>query len=133
MAFPLSGRKASHVSYIRLLYPLIERRMRRYDCVRWLEAHGFPVPPKSACVGYPFHSDAQWRYLKKHCPNEWAEAVAFDAAIRNGNVRFGKASLRGKAFLHPSCKPLDEVDLASAEEKGQLNLFNLECEGLCEV
>src|SRR5262249_55404342 len=98
----------SRVSYIRLGYPLIERRMRRYDCVRWLEAHGYPVPPKSACIGCPFHSDAQWRYLKKHSPKEWVEAVAFDEAIRNGNVRLGKAGLRGKAYLHRSCRPLPD-------------------------
>jgi hypothetical protein len=122
----------SRVSYIRLVYPLVEKRMRRYDCLRWLEARGFPAPPKSACIGCPFHSDAQWRDLKRNHPQDFADAVAFDDAIRNGNVRLGKAALRGQAYLHRSLKPLLEVDFSNAEDKGQLSLFSvLECEGMC--
>lgn len=124
----------SRVSYIRLVYPLVEKRMRRYDCLRWLEARGYPRPPKSACIGCPFHADAQWRELKVNSPNDWSDAVAFDEAIRNGNVRLGKAGLRGQAYLHRSLKPLSEVDVSNAEDKGQLSLFTvLECEGMCGV
>ena len=37
-------------------------------------------------------------------------------------------------FLHSSCKPLDEVDLRTDEEKGQLTWdFMAECEGMCGV
>lgn len=42
-------------------WPLVERRMARSDCLRWLDRHGYPQPPKSACIGCPFHSDAVWR------------------------------------------------------------------------
>jgi len=125
--------REARVRYIRLVYPLIDRRMRRYDCLRWLEAHHHPIPPKSACVGCPFHSNEQWRHLKHNSPADWADAVAFDEAIRNGNVRLGRAGLRGKAFLHRSLKPLSEVDVSNATDKGQLDLFNLECDGLCGV
>lgn len=38
-------------------WPLIERWMSRRDCLRWLEQHGYPLPPKSACIGCPFHSE----------------------------------------------------------------------------
>jgi len=37
------------------------------------------------------------------------------------------------AFVHPSGVPLEEVDLTTAEDHGQLNLFNNECEGMCGV
>lgn len=36
-------------------------------------------------------------------------------------------------FLHRSCKPLSEVDFSTEEERGQLDMFNNECEGMCGV
>lgn len=46
-------------------------------------------------------------------PDGWAEAVDFDKAIRDGYPRATAhgQQLRGQYFLHPSCQPLDEVDL----------------------
>lgn len=39
-------------------FPLIEKRMTRQDCLNWIRSHGYPDPPKSACIGCPFHSNA---------------------------------------------------------------------------
>jgi hypothetical protein len=123
----------SRVRYVELVYPLVERRMRRYDCLRWLAAHGYPAPPKSACIGCPFHSDGQWRDLKRNHPEEWEDAVDFDEALRNGKVRLGKEGLRGKVFLHRSLKPLADVDLSNAADHGQMDLFLGECLGMCGI
>ena len=49
-------------------WPLIERGMTRQDCLRWLERHGYPLPPKSSCIGCPFHSDEMWRQIRDHDP-----------------------------------------------------------------
>src|SRR5215475_1962492 len=65
--------KPSQVNYVVNRWPLLEARMNRNDCLRWLERHGYSIPPKSACIGCPFHSDAQWRDLRKR-PDEWADA-----------------------------------------------------------
>jgi 3'-phosphoadenosine 5'-phosphosulfate sulfotransferase (PAPS reductase)/FAD synthetase len=46
----------SDVGYIRNVYPLIERRLSRRDCVRWLTAQGYPVPRKSSCIACPLRS-----------------------------------------------------------------------------
>jgi len=109
-------------------YPLIERRMSRQDCVRWLESNAARIgmPPKSACIGCPYTDDNRWREMKREHPNEFADAVAFDHAIRRG-VR----GVAQDAYLHRSTKPLDEVDFENAEDKGQINFFENECEGLC--
>ncbi|MFF7250448.1 hypothetical protein ACFZBU_42025 [Embleya sp. NPDC008237] len=51
--------------------------------------------------------------MRDNHPQEWADAVAFDRAIRNGNAR-GNAKgrqLRGQAYLHRSLMPLDEAPL----------------------
>ena len=61
-------------------------------------------------------------------PEAWAEAVAVDRAIRTG-VR----GIRGEIFLHRSALPLDEVDLTTPADVGQLDLWANECEGLCGV
>ncbi len=116
--------KPSRPQYIINRWPLIEKRLNRNDCLRWLERKGYPKPPKSACIGCPFHGDEQWRALRTR-PAEWADAVAVDTAIRQ------QSGFRGQQFMHRSLRPLDEVDFSTAEDRGQLNLFNNECEGMC--
>lgn len=108
-------------------YPLIEKEMRRADCLRWLTERNYPIPPKSACLGCPFHSDAQWRELQNDA-DEWNEIVAYDEQIRRG-VKSGTC----EAFLHRSLQPIAEIDFRTAEERGQRNFFLNECEGLCGV
>src|SRR5512137_12910 len=82
--------------YITNFYPLIygPRRMKRSDCLAWMAERGFPTPPRSACIGCPFHSDTEWREMKRERPDEWANAVAFDEQIRTC------AGMRGDIFLH---------------------------------
>lgn len=116
--------KPSRVQYIVNRHPLIELRMNRNDCRRWLERNGYPQPPKSSCIGCPFHSDAEWRSLSK---SEMQDAIEVDQAIR------GQPGMRGQQFMHRSLKPLSEVDFSTAEDRGQLNMFLNECEGMCGV
>lgn len=56
---------------------------------------------------------------------EFADAVDVDLAIRHRPGR------QVEQFVHRSRKPLAEVDLSTAEDRGQLNMFVNECEGLC--
>lgn len=108
-------------------FPLIfDIPMRRSDCLAWLEKHGYPQAPRSACVGCPFHSDHEWRQIKAD-PELWADVTEFDAAIRD------RGGMRGQLFLHRSCQPLIQVDLSTPEERGQLSLWNEECLGYCGV
>lgn len=93
------------VSYLNPRYPLLEQGMSRKDCYRFLAARGWEDTAKSACVGCPFHGNAQWRDLRDNRPQEWADAVAFDAAIRKGGSR--GLPLNGEAFLHRSRIPLE--------------------------
>jgi len=118
----------SAVGYIRNRYPLIVSRMTRANCVAWCERNGYPRPPRSACIGCPYHHDAEWRRMKREGNGEWQQAVEFDAAIRH------LPRIRGDVFLHRSCRPLSEVDLTTAEDHGQQSMaFGEECEGMCGV
>lgn len=117
----------SRVKWMTHRYPLIfDRPMRRADCLAWLQSAGYAAPPRSACIGCPFHSDAEWRRLKAD-PVSWADAVEFDEATRHSK------GTRGRAFLHRSGVPLVDVDFSTAEERGQLTLWEGECEGHCGV
>lgn len=109
-------------------WPLIEKRMTRRDCLRWLATHEYPVPPKSSCIGCPFHADEAWRQMRDKDPAAWLDAVAIDRAIRTG-VR----GIRGEAFLHRSAVPLDKADLTKPQDAGQLDPWGNECEGMCGV
>lgn len=109
-------------------WPLVERSMTRRDCLRWLERHGYPAPPKSACIGCPFHSDDHWRQMRDHDPEAWADAVAVDTAIRTGF-----RGIRGEIYLHRSAVSLDQADLSTAADRGQLDLWPNECDGMCGV
>lgn len=114
--------KPSDVAFIDHEWPLIERKWTRRDCKRYLADRGIDAP-RSACIGCPFHSNAEWRNLT---PDEFADAVQFEREVQDAHI------LRGKPFLHAARIPLDEVDLSTAEERGQLN-FDAECEGMCGV
>ncbi|WP_431935771.1 hypothetical protein [Micromonospora sp. RP3T] len=106
------------VSYVRKRYPLLDLGMSRKDCQRWLTERGWGDTAKSACIGCPFHGNAQWRELRDNHPDEFADAVAFDEAIRKGGAR--GLPLDGEAFLHRSRVPLAvaPIDRVTRKEWG---------------
>lgn len=118
--------KPSRVKYSTHRWPLIDMGMSRHDCLRWMEANGYPKPPRSACVYCPHHSNKEWRRLRDEEPEAWDRAVAFDAKIRTGIHK-----VKAKCFVHRDCVPLDQVDLSTDTERGQGLLWGNECEGMC--
>ena len=133
--------KPSRHAWIKHQWPLIDAGMSRIDCLAWLAKRGYPKPPKSACTFCPYHDNALWRELRDNDPESFADAVLVDRSIRNGvKVKLGgKPRLRrrklssAKWFVHRDLKPLDEVDLRTAEQAGQQRMFEDECEGMCGV
>jgi hypothetical protein len=120
--------KDSQEKWNRNRWPLIELGMSRNDCLSWMRKHGYPTPPKSSCIGCPFHSDHEWRRIRDTEPEAWADAVALDELIREP-----MRGMKGEQFMHRKLLPLAQVDLSTAEELGQVNLFENECEGMCGV
>ena len=117
----------SNVQYIRNRYPLIEQRMSRADCVNWLQRHEYPEVASSSCVFCPYHSNRFWRRMRDETPQEFQRAIEFDRQIRQ------LRNVRGTAYLHRSLQPLEQVDLSTPEDHGQLTMFDSECEGMCGV
>lgn len=106
-------------------WPLVDARLRRSDCLRYLDSISFQRPYRSACVYCPFHSDIEWEFIKSH-PMEWAKVVMFDRQIRD----MTSVGVKVPQYLHRSCKPIDEVEFT---DKNQMSFFGSECEGLCGV
>lgn len=123
--------KPSKYAYITNIYPLVDAKISRQGCLEWMKKNGYPMPPRSACVFCPYHSNAEWVRLKTQEPEEFERAVQFErkmwetAADRN---------VRGREFLHASRVPLDQVAFVDASQK-KLNSdgFGNECEGMCGV
>jgi len=118
--------KDSGVQYITNRWPLIEKRMSRWDCRLWLDRHGLEIPPRSACVFCPFHSRSEWRDIRDNAPTDWKRAVEVDEAIRKARPPYD-------LFVNVQRKPLPECDLDGEIERGQLRLWDEECSGICGV
>lgn len=118
--------KPSRVKYAEHTYPLVDEKITRQDAVGWLASKGYPEPPKSACIGCPFMDNRRWRDLRENRPDEWQDAVEFDAATRQ------LPRIKGETFLHRQMVPLPMVDLSTERERaaasGQVDMFDLlEC------
>lgn len=118
--------KDSSRRWIRNSWPLIDAVMRRHDCAVLLQAHGVPVPRKSACIYCPFHDDAYWIDLRATEPESFAEACRFDDAVRS----VSHSGLRRPVFLHRSLTPLRDVTF---DERASFDGFGNECSGHCGV
>ena len=116
--------KPSHNKWQHHTWPLIDKRMTRWDCLQWMERNGYPTPPKSSCLGCPYHSDRQWQEIKDGPSDEWADVVELDKAIRV------VPKMQKMQYMHRSCQPIDQVEFTNEK---QVDLFNNECEGMCGV
>jgi hypothetical protein len=106
--------------YSKSRYPLLELNMSRTQCETYLKHHGWTSVAKSACIGCPFHGNAEWRRMRDTDPESWANAVAFDKEYRHG------AGMKHERFLHISCQPLDAapINRVRPSETQQDDLFD---------
>ena len=124
--------KPARVQYITHIWPLIDLRMSRHDCLRWMDRHGYPQPPKSACYFCPYMDNRRLREIKTMQPEEWARLVWFDGEMRRRQqATINGARINGQLYVHRACIPIDQVDLSTAEDRGQRDIFGEECEGMC--
>ena len=117
--------KPSWDKWIKNRWPLIELGMTRWHCLEWMDKNGYPMPPKSSCLGCPFHSDKHWAEMKTGDPEEWQHTIEMD--------RFIRTRIKGmqQQFMHRSRRLLDQVDFSAITN--QVDMFANECEGMCGV
>jgi len=117
--------RPAELAWVLNVYPLVDLRMTRQDCITWCTEHGHKEPPRSSCLGCPLKGGADWERLRTENPEEWQDVVEFDAALRNPETRIGK-KLNRPAYVHRSLRPMDQT-----EQPGQDSLFGEECTGFC--
>ena len=110
--------KDPDVQYITHEYPLVDKRIRRVDCIRWLEEHDLEVPPKSSCVFCPYHSKNAWHDLKRQEGPDWDHAVEVDSLIRHKRAKGEGLEL----FIHPYRRPLEKA-ISIPEDVGAKQLM----------
>ena len=68
----------SRETYVTNLYPLVDQRLTRQDCIKIISEAGLPVPEKSGCYFCPFNSTQRWtRILKRH-PDLFTKAIELE-------------------------------------------------------
>lgn len=110
--------KPSPVEYIEHVYPLIDMKWTRADCVGFLADQGLTDVPRSSCIGCPYKSASEFRTMATEAPEEWADAVDFDERLR---------SRPDPMFVHYSRRPLPLILGAPVET----DLWGNECQGYC--
>jgi len=123
--------KDSTVPWFKFWYPLVELKITRAKCLEFLKDVG-ETAPRSACVYCPFHSDSEWKRVKKD-PEDWEKVVQFEKELhRIWHKNGGFGGLRSMPTLHKSGIPIDEVDF-SEKQNDLFNNWDQECAGICGV
>lgn len=105
-------------------FPLVDLHIYRGQCAEWMTKHGYPIPPRSSCIGCPNHGNTEWEIIKRESPEEWAQAIEMDNIIRK------VGGLDMPAFLHSDGVPLAEADLSV---DSTIDMWGNECYGMCNT
>ena len=114
--------RTSDVKYISNVYPLVEMRMTRINCIEWLLDHKLPVPIKSACVFCPFHRTEYWKTAKRQNDETWRKIVEADQLVR----QFEKKNL---SYIHPKRLPIEEAVRIPEDVGAYQPEMDLPCDG----
>ena len=124
--------KPSREEWIESRFPLVELEFSRGQLHNWFKEH-YPdrYLPRSSCIGCPYHTNAEWKWLRDHDPDSFQDAIEVDNALRNIPVVKAGISKNGSAYLHRDRRPLDEIDLFNTPDYDTVMLD--ECEGVCGI
>jgi hypothetical protein len=81
------------------VYPLIEKRWTRAQCLYELGLHRWPLPPRSSCCMCPMQNDEQWAAMRS-VPLDWARVIACESEIHHA---------RPDTWLHKTCRPISDI------------------------
>jgi hypothetical protein len=123
--------RASTKRWISYRHPLIyDRPTRREGSIMYLESKGLPTPPRSACIGCPFHDHREWQSILAD-PAMREDAFEYDESVRTS------PDMRSSRYLHYLRRPLRELWAEGHFEQKddpQGDMFGVarqECTGAC--
>lgn len=77
------------VSYYTHVYPLVDMRLTREDCVHLISDAGLPVPGRSACWFCPYTPRARVQEIARAFPDVERELITLEATINVARARAG--------------------------------------------
>lgn len=88
-----------------ILYPLLDLRLRRDDCMRIIADEGLPVPGKSSCFFCPFHRETTWLEMARSEPDLFEKSCALEDTLNDRRGMLGKDHV----YLTRFGKPLRQI------------------------
>ena len=124
--------KPSKDEWIESRFPLVELELNRAHLLNWFKEH-YPDQylPRSSCIGCPYHTDSEWKWLRDNDPASFQHAIKVDNALRNNPTVKAGISKKGDAYLHRLRRPLADIDLSDTQDYDSVMLD--ECEGVCGI
>lgn len=95
--------KSAPQKYIKRRYPLIEKRIRRDECQRYLEKYGFTETAASACWCCPYRRDNEYVIMTD---TEHQKAIDFEVLVNKRGIL--KGTQNSELRIHKSLIPLSE-------------------------
>lgn len=113
-------------------YPLVELGFSRAQLLKWFtENYPGRYLPRSSCIGCPYRTDGEWKWLRDNHPDAFEEAVIVDRSLREVPAVRNAITRKGYAYLHKSRVPLSDVSFEDATDYDSYMMA--ECEGLCGI
>ncbi len=118
----------SRETFVTNLYPLVDHRLTRQDCIDIINGAGLPVPEKSGCYFCPFNSTERWRSMLRHHPDLFERAIA----LEENSKHFPRQRLTDQVF-----RERDQVTLREYRHRLELGIAieqipeGMECGGEC--
>ena len=103
--------KDAKAKYVIRRYPLIENRIGRDQCYRYLEKYGFTETVASACWCCPYRRDSEYAYMTAE---EHEKAVDFESAVNERGMITGEQT--SKLTIHRSLTPLSDTPYLNTEQ-----------------
>ena len=122
--------KPSREEYIHNHHPFLEMDVSRAQLMDWFERQ-YPTHqlPRSACIGCPYRTNAEWKDLQNQDPQSFEDAAFVDDALRRlPNLR---AISKVEMFLSSKRIPIRELNLDQTPTTAELH--RQECEGVCWI
>lgn len=102
-----------------IVYPLLDLRLRRDDCLRIIAQEGLPAPGKSSCFFCPFHRPSAWQDLNRERPDLFEKSCQLEDTLNERRATLGKdpvfltrfgVPLRRAIALDQDTLPADPAD-----------------------
>jgi len=91
--------------YVQFHYPLMPIKYRTEEVLAYFRDRGLPLPPRSVCNACFANSVATFKEMHDNRPDDWAQAVAVDEAIRDSR----QIGVKQECYVSKTLIPLREM------------------------